>query len=75
MERDEVLRRVETTLKAMRFDPPMARVADTRVAMHLADAIPDSYVVMEDNGIPQNVSGSVFVEGMEEIHFNFKIEV
>jgi len=73
MNRDEILRRVETTLKAMRFDEPTARVADARVALYLEDAIPGSLVVMEDNGIPQNVSGSVFVEGVEEVHFKFKI--
>jgi len=73
MNRDEILRRVESTLKAMRFDAPTARVADARVAMYLRDAIPGSLVVMEDNGIPQNVSGSVFVEGVEEVHFRFKI--
>ena len=74
MDRDEILRRVETTLKAMRFDEPTARVADARVALYIEDAIPGSLVVMEDNGIPQNVSGSVFVEGIDSVHFNFTID-
>lgn len=74
MDRDEVLRRVESTLNAMRFDAPTARIADAKVALYLTDAIPDSFVVMEDNDNPQNVSGSVFVEGIEEVHFNFTID-
>ena len=74
MDREEVLRRVKGTLGAMRFDVPTARIADVRVAIYLEDAIPGSLVVMEDNGVPQNVSGSVFVEGIEEVHFNFTID-
>ena len=72
--RDEIVRKVHSTLNAMRFDAPTARIADARVAMYLQDAISGSLVVMEDNGIPQMVSGSVFVEGIEEIHFRFKVD-
>ncbi len=72
--RDEIVQKVESTLKAMRFDAPTARVADSRVALYLQDAISGSLVVMEDNGNPQMVSGSVFVEGIEEVHFRFEID-
>lgn len=74
MDRDDILRIVKSTLGAMRFDAPMARVADARVAAYLQDAIPGSLVSMEDNGDPYEVSGSVSVEGVEEVHFRFAIE-
>lgn len=74
MDRDEILRTVETTLKSMRWDTAAIRVAYGRVGVRLSDAIPGSTVVMQKTGDDRFVSGSVFVEGIEEIQFNFNIE-
>lgn len=74
MDRDTVLRTVESTLKSMRWDAPAIKVAYGRVGVRLSDAIPGSTVVMQETGEDRFVSGSVFVEGIEEIQFRFNIE-